>query len=103
MVGLRVGQGGTSPGPIETAKNGKDSQKWQNSQKWQTQAYCGRNMFGLSSRLLLCVITLTTHGVTPKTKAHYEQHGGESCTQPLAALLQRAHNTWRHTEVKITL
>ena len=97
MVGLRVGQGGTSPGPKETAKNGKDSQKW------QTQAYCGRNMFGLSSRLVLSVSTLTTHGVTPKTKAHDDKHGGESCTQPLAALLQRARNTRRHTKVKITL
>ena len=102
MVGLRVGQGGTSPGPKETAKMAKTAKNGKLPTGKQ-QAYCGRNMFGLSSRLLLCVSTLTTHGVTPKTKAHYEQQGGESCTKPLAALLQRAHNTRRHTEVKITL
>ena len=70
MVGLRVGQGGTSPGPKETAKNGKDSQKWQIAYRQTTS------------------ILRTKH---------------VRAFQPIVALRQHAHNTWRHTEDKSTL
>ena len=52
MVGQRVGYGRYQPGP-------KENQLPTGNQ----QPHCGRNMFGLSSRLLLCFGRLTTEKV----------------------------------------
>ena len=94
MVGLRVGQGGTSPGPKETNclpainKHTADetcsgfpagccsaSARSQHTASHRSQNHIMNNkeVKVAPSRLLLCFSTLTTHGVTPKSTSHYEQ------------------------------